>query len=194
MEIRQATYKDLNSLMNVFDEAKHIMRSCGNLKQWNEGYPSLDIVSKDIESGYCIVACEGNEILATMSLIPGPEITYSFIEGSWAYDDPYYVIHRMASTTPGRNIASKLFDWAFEHIRQFGLNTIRIDTHRDNCIMKHVLTKYGFNECGVIYLGNGDPRDAYIMKKEVIIRQACKEEASQLRLNARDHLGTKLQD
>lgn len=191
MEIRQATYKDLNSLMNVFDEAKHIMRSCGNLKQWNEGYPSLDIVSKDIESGYCIVACEGNEILATMSLIPGPEITYSFIEGSWPCDDPYYVIHRMASTTPGRNIASKLFDWAFEYIRQFGLNTIRIDTHRDNCIMKHVLTKYGFKECGVIYLENGDPRDAYIKVAGLIVDvDKPKAEALYARLGFR-HLDNK---
>ena len=39
--------------------------------------------------------------------------------------------------------------------------TIRIDTHHDNCIMKHILTKDGFTECGVIYLECGDPRDAY---------------------------------
>jgi hypothetical protein len=27
--------------------------------------------------------------------------------------------------------------------------------------MKHILTQYGFTECGVIYLESGDPRDAY---------------------------------
>ena len=27
--------------------------------------------------------------------------------------------------------------------------------------MKHILKKNGFTECGVIYLENGDPRDAY---------------------------------
>ena len=71
----------------------------------------------------------------------------------------------MATNAPGRTIACKMFDWAFEHIKKLGYNVIRIDTHRDNCIMKHVLSKYGFKMCGVIYLENGDPRDAYHMAK-----------------------------
>mgnify|MGYP003396628019 FL=1 len=164
MEIRQATYKDLDTLMKVFEGAKQIMRSCGNIHQWNDGYPSVDIVSNDIESGYCIVACEENEIIATMALIPGPDPTYAHIEGRWSNEDPYYVIHRIATNAPGRNLASKMFDWAFEHASYKGVSTIRIDTHKDNCIMKHILTKYGFHECGVIYLANGDPRDAYLLK------------------------------
>jgi hypothetical protein len=65
-----------------------------------------------------------------------------------------------------------MFDWAFDHIgkKRFGpeavcpTSTIRIDTHRDNCIMKHILTKYGFTMCGVIYLADGAPRDAYYLK------------------------------
>ena len=103
-----------------------------------------------------------------MALIPGPEPTYSFIEGDWPNDDPYYVIHKIAAPISGRNVASKLFDWAFEHIATTGFSTIRIDTHRDNCIMKHILTKYGYTECGVIYLQNGASRDAYILKKDNI--------------------------
>ena len=98
-----------------------------------------------------------------MALIPGPDPTYSYIEGSWQNEDPYYVIHRIAVPSPGNNLASRMFDWAFENISSQGVSCIRIDTHRDNCIMKHVLTKYGFRECGVIYLANGDPRDAYII-------------------------------
>ena len=161
MEIRQATYNDLDTLMEVFEGAKLIMRSCGNLNQWNSGYPSADIVRTDIESGCCYVACEDGKILATMSLIPGPDPTYTYIDGRWPNEDPYYVIHRIATRTPGRRLASKLFDWAFEKINSEGVRSIRIDTHKDNCIMKHILTKYGFRECGVIYLTNGDSRDAY---------------------------------
>ena len=67
-----------------------------------------------------------------------------------------------ATSAPGRNLASKMFDWAFEEVRSKGINSIRIDTHRDNCIMKHILTKYGFQECGVIYLADRAPRNAYI--------------------------------
>ena len=161
MEIRQATQSEIKSLMKLFEGARQIMRSCGNLHQWNDGYPSEEVVLKDIEAGHCFVVCETDEILATMALIPGPEPTYSFIEGRWPDENPYYVIHRIAAAAPGRKLASVMLDWAFEHIKETGCNTIRIDTHHENCIMKHILAKYGFNECGVIYLDNGDPRDAY---------------------------------
>ncbi|MBO7240669.1 MAG: GNAT family N-acetyltransferase, partial [Bacteroidaceae bacterium] len=73
---------------------------------------------------------------------------------------PYHVIHRIAVTAPGKGYAQKMFDWAL------GLTeTIRIDTHRDNVIMHHILRKYGFIYCGVIYLANGEARDAYQLSK-----------------------------
>lgn len=164
MIIRQASYSDIELLKKVFEGAKRIMRESGNLHQWNDGYPSEEIIRKDIESGYCYVVCDDDTVLGTMTLIQGPEPTYNYIEGKWSDDSPYYVIHRLATAAPGRNIARKMLDWAFTHILQYQYNTIRIDTHRDNCIMKHILTKYGFKECGVIYLENGDPRDAYLLK------------------------------
>lgn len=163
MTIRQATYADLKSIMKLFEGAKAIMRASGNRHQWNDGYPSEDIVVEDIRNGYCHLACLGDAIIAVMALIPGPDPTYSYIEGNWPDENPYYVIHRIAAPVPGRNVAATLLDWAFEHIATKGYHSIRIDTHRDNCIMKHILTKYGFSECGVIYLENGDPRDAYCL-------------------------------
>ena len=165
MEVRQATYDDIDLLMDIFSKARQIMRNCGNVNQWKDTYPSKEIVMEDIKSGHSFVICEDGNILGTMALIPCPEPTYAYIEGQWPDDEPYYAIHRVATNAPGRNIACKMFDWAFEHIRKFGCNVIRIDTHRDNCIMKHVLSKYGFRMCGVIYLENGDPRDAYHMAK-----------------------------
>ena len=161
MDIRKAKYEDLDSLMEIFGQAREIMRTSGNLHQWNDNYPSAEVVLKDIENGHCHVICNGTEILGTMALIPGPDPTYAHIEGEWPDERPYYAIHRIATSAPGRNVAKKMFDWAFTHIAAHGRDVIRIDTHRDNCIMQHILTKYGFKMCGVIYLENGDPRDAY---------------------------------
>lgn len=165
MEIRQATYSDLSALMDIFEGAKRIMRASGNLLQWNDGYPSEEVLLADISDGHCFVVCDGDVLLATMALIQGPDPTYAYIEGEWPDDEPYYVIHRIATDAPGRNLACKMFDWAYDYMRPKGCSTIRIDTHRDNCIMKHILTKYGFSECGIIYLTNGDPRDAYCLNK-----------------------------
>ena len=46
-------------------------------------------------------------------------------------------------------------------------DNIRIDTHRDNVIMRHLLEKHGFKYCGIIYLENGDERLAYQKCQEI---------------------------
>ena len=162
MEIRKAVYDDIPMLMHIFECAKGIMRASGNMHQWGDGYPSCDIVEKDIDAGVCYVMCDENGVIvAVMSFIPGPDPTYSYIEGGgWLDDEPYFVIHRIAVAAPGKWCAVKLLDWAFNHA-----STVRIDTHRDNVIMHHILRRYGFEYCGVIYLANGDPRDAYMLCK-----------------------------
>lgn len=165
MEIRLATYSDLEILMDIFEGAKRIMRASGNLQQWNGTYPTADIVRKDIEGGNCYVLCDDKHIVGTMALIKGPDPTYSYIEGEWPDEEQYYVIHRIATSVPGRNVAKLMLDWAFGHISEQDCRAIRIDTHSDNCIMKHILSKYGFKMCGVIYLDDGSPRDAYHLSK-----------------------------
>ena len=76
--------------MEIFHKARQIMRASGNLDQWNDSYPSQDIILNDIDNGYCVLLCECSEtdrketVIATMSFIPGPDPTYSYIEkGPW---------------------------------------------------------------------------------------------------------------
>ena len=167
--VRKATYEDVPELMEVFGKAREIMRASGNMQQWSDGYPSEEVVRKDIEEGVCYVHCDRklNEetgkreerIIATMAFIPGPDPTYAKIHnGQWIDESPYYVIHRIAAAEPGHNVAFMLLDWAF-----LQTGNIRIDTHKDNVIMQHILDKQGFTHCGMIYLANGDPREAYQM-------------------------------
>lgn len=40
---------DGERIMEVFSAAKTIMRASGNMHQWGEDYPSLDVVRADIE-------------------------------------------------------------------------------------------------------------------------------------------------
>ena len=161
--IRKATTDDIPALLRLFENAKAIMRASGNLHQWGVGYPSPEVVRGDIERGVCYVVTNDatGEFEATMAFIEGPDPTYSYIEnGAWLNDEPYHVIHRIAVAAPGKGYARRLLDWAFERA-----GTVRIDTHRDNVIMHHILRKYGFERCGVIYLTNGDARDAYQLSK-----------------------------
>ena len=156
MIIRPAHITDLADIMAVLDAAKGIMRASGNLGQWVNGYPSEEVVLHDIDNGYGFVV-EEDRIVGYFAFIPSPEPTYSYIEdGSWLNDEPYHVVHRIASYPEVHGIFNVIMDWCFDRD-----SNIRIDTHKDNHIMQHCIAKYGFTYCGIIYLQSGDPRLAY---------------------------------
>ena len=175
MHIRKATYEDLPILMQIFMAARKTMRECGNIHQWNDNYPSEEIVRKDIDSGTCMIMCDSDDdnIIATMAFIPGPDPTYAKLytdetmsqECKWPDESPYHVIHRIAAAKPGGDAARRMLDWAFDYMASCfddkASAAIRIDTHSDNVIMHHILLKYGFRRCGVIMLADGAPRTAY---------------------------------
>lgn len=155
--IRLAQESDIPAIMCVIDMARQIMHNSGNTNQWINGYPSDSIIRDDIiilNAGFVIE--ENRQIIGYFAFIPSPEPTYSFIKGKWLNDEPYYVIHRMASLPEYHGIFSDIMEWSFLRTQ-----TIRIDTHRDNHIMQHNLQKHGFSYCGIIYLRNGDERIAY---------------------------------
>ena len=57
-------------------------------------------------------------------------------------------------------VSEACLDWCFER-----WPNVRVDTHRDNKVMQHILTKYGFQRCGIIYVKNGTERIAYQMER-----------------------------
>ena len=161
MHIEKARPDQIDVILGIYDTTRAFMRKSGNMNQWNDSYPSEETVSTDIGNGDCMVLCEDGRIIATMAFIPGPDPTYATIyDGCWPDDSPYHVIHRIAVDEPGHDAARRLLDWGFAQTR-----CIRIDTHRDNVIMHHILQKYGFIRCGIIHLANGDPREAYHLNR-----------------------------
>ena len=162
MFIRQAHKEDLKAILDVLDAAKGIMRASGNTRQWENGYPSEEVILHDIRKGYGYVVEAGSGPIGYFAFIPSPEPTYSYIEGgSWLDDSPYHVVHRVASYPHVHGVFRAIMDWCFSQDPN-----IRIDTHRDNRIMQHCILRYGFTYCGIIYLQSGDERHAYQRKRE----------------------------
>jgi hypothetical protein len=157
MLIRAAHSRDLKEIMAVLNAAIGIMRASGNTRQWTNGYPSEDVIRNDIEKGFGYVGEEGSRVVAYFAFIPSPDPTYGYIEGgSWLNDAPYHVVHRIGSFPEVHGVFRAIMDWCFSQDAN-----IRVDTHRDNSIMQHCLSSYGFTYCGIIYLQSGDERLAY---------------------------------
>jgi hypothetical protein len=159
MEVRQAIPEDIAKILEIIDEARVIMRENGNLTQWADGYPSQDTILADIENGHGFVCTVADEITGYFCLMTGddPDPNYRVIEaGKWLDNKPYGVIHRLASGRKVKGIAQLAFDFAFSRI-----GNIRVDTHHDNIPMQNFLKKHGFDYCGIIYVSDGTPRDAF---------------------------------
>lgn len=119
IKIRKTQPTDITILMDIFEQAKHIMRKDGNMLQWRGNYPSREIVIADIEQGNSYVCTDDTEeIIGTFAFIRGNDPTYTHIyEGKWVEDTlPYGVIHRLASTEHSKGVANAcLQNWNRTH-------------------------------------------------------------------------------
>ncbi len=157
MEIRNTTIEDVNVVMEIYNQARQYMRQHGNQDQWVNGYPNIELIQEDIREHNSYVCIDENQIVGVFRFTLGIDPTYIKIyEGQWLNEEPYGVVHRIASASHMRGVASFCLDWCFEQC-----NNIRIDTHRDNRVMHNLLMKNGYAKCGIIYLQDGAERLAY---------------------------------
>lgn len=157
MTIRKSTLADIPQMMEIFAIARRFMAATGNPSQWSATYPSVEQLRDDVMSGNSYVCIENERIVATFLLRGGNDPTYDVIyDGAWPNSNPYATIHRIASSGEIKGIFARVMAFA---LRTYV--TIRIDTHRDNKVMQHVIEKAGFEFCGIIHCWNGDEREAY---------------------------------
>ena len=158
MNIRQATSVDFEPIMSIYKNAQQFMIQSGNPTQWGTEYPSPALIQEDIESGVSyVVVDESGVVRGVCALTEGPDITYQVIEeGEWLNEEPYVVIHRIASDASAKGIMRVVVDYCKGHYEN-----IRIDTHADNVVMQKQILKNGFVKCGIIFVADGSSRIAY---------------------------------
>lgn len=156
MEIRKTQMSELESLLKIYAYAREQMRLSGNPTQWGDNRPAESDVVCDIQKGNSYVILNDGEICGVFAFIIGEEPTYKRIEGEWKNNTQYGTIHRIASNGRFKGIFNTCVEFC-----QSKIPHLRIDTHRDNKIMQHLIEKSGFERCGIIYVSDGTPRIAY---------------------------------
>jgi RimJ/RimL family protein N-acetyltransferase len=157
MEIRKTKMEELDQVMAIYAHARQFMADHGNATQWGTTKPYREDVIEDINVGYSHVCVENNEIVAVFYYREGIDPTYLTVyDGQWINQEPYGVVHRIASAGTVKGAGSFCLDWAYEQCKN-----LKIDTHRNNIVMQNLLKKNGFEYCGIIHLLDGDERLAY---------------------------------
>ena len=155
--IRKASTDDFTIVSNLIEQGKAKMIKTGNPNQWSANYPAESTIRRDIAQGDCYLLYECGMPIATFVAKAGPELNYHRIDnGSWLDDQPYYVIHRVASLEGVHGVMADIISYCSAFT-----SSIRIDTHADNRPMQASLIRLGFVYCGIIYVENGDSRLAF---------------------------------
>lgn len=161
--IRISTPADLPVVLQLCDAARLIMRQSGNMTQWPVGEPQDSVFEADIAACVShIVEVDGRPV-ATFALIAGPDPLYAVVSDGPGWQRPegeHFVLHRLASDGSAPGIFAAVMDFCSS------IKDLRVDTYKDNAIMRHLLAKYGFTYVGTIFLADGSSRIAFQRLKD----------------------------
>ena len=162
MILRLAEMEDRPAILAVFAAARAFMASHGNPTQWGTDRPAPALIDADLAARRLqVLTGEDGVIHGVFTLIVGPYHAYEEMEeGAWRWQETYGTIHRLASDGALHGVLPAVLA-ACE--REIGY--LRADTHPDNKVMQHLLTKYGFQYAGIIRADDGTIRWAYERKE-----------------------------
>lgn len=162
MIIRKSKLDDIAAIMEIVADAQALLRSQG-VDQWQDGYPTVDVITKDIANDDSYVLEDEGIVIATAVISFAGEVTYNSIDGAWLNDNDYVVVHRLAvrNSALRGGLARQMMLYAEKLALECNISDIRVDTHSDNKAMQSLLTSLGYALCGKITLLSGAPRIAF---------------------------------
>lgn len=155
--IRKAREEDIDALDNIYSHARRFMIENNNPEQWGNDHPSKEFILEKIRDGVQFVSENDKEIDGAFSFIIGEDETYQLIDDGEFIDSSLYgTIHSLAKKKGREHFFDDVISFALEKISH-----LRIDTHRDNSIMRKLIFEKNFIYCGIIYVLDHSPRLAY---------------------------------
>ncbi len=157
--IRKAHIEDTERILSIVRSAQLSLRELG-IDQWQDGYPSREVIDADITAGVGWVITDVNDnIIGYSAIVMSGEPAYTQIaDSSWHTPNDYVVVHRLCvdSTLHRQGTATALMRHAANIARNEGIKGFRIDTHRGNIRMLALVERLGFSYCGIITYDSGE--------------------------------------
>lgn len=166
IHIRSAVVEDLEKIIELFDISRKTMSEQG-IDQWQDGYPFRSDIESDIENNLAYVLYSEGSLVGYFAYTTGKEEVYeTMTEGAFREEKQYRYssVHRVAIAPErrGHGYGKQIFDYAVKLAHIDHALSLRCDTHEDNRPMRALLTKCGFQYCGVVYYVRGEKKDRRI--------------------------------
>lgn len=164
LDYRCADINDLDAIITLIQDAVISMEK-NNIHQWDELYPTREMIQKDIESGHLYIGMiKGN--IAVMFVL-NQECDEAYRNGRWMHPDKaYFVIHRLCvnPVCQNRGIAKRTLLFIEEQVKEKNIFAIRLDVFSEN---PYALKLY--QDMGYSIVGHADWRKGrfYLMEKYI---------------------------
>lgn len=165
MNIRLATRKDLAQVLQLFESAKRWMINQG-INQWDQDYPTSDVIEKDVNAKTLFVAfTEYQELVGAITLDNHQDPEYDDV--NWKHKEiKSLTVHRLCIDPEKgrRGFGLALMQFAETHAKEQGCCSIRLDSYSLNPINLAFYKKLGYNHVGQVFF-NRRPDPFYCFEK-----------------------------
>lgn len=163
MNFRKAVVADTKDVCEVIEDGRASLKELG-IDQWQASSPNRAIIEADIacDQGF-VVTDDNGGIMGYMMLSDVGDVLYDDIVGGvWLTDSDsadarYLSVHRVAvrKEARGSGVGRFMLEKAQMVASACGLDSVRIDTHEGNTVMRRLLESLGFTQCGTVLMPPG---------------------------------------
>lgn len=146
---------DKDEVMQLLNAAKENMKENG-LDQWDEIYPAISDVAKDIKEGTLTLVKQGGKLVAVYTLNKHQDAAYKF--GNFKDNsDNFIVLHRLCVKPEyrGMGIAARTLRYIDEEALKEGFSSIRLDVFTKNPRAVKLYESAGYSYAGDAYFRKG---------------------------------------
>lgn len=139
------------------DPAWRIVERCkaalaaGGIRQWDDVYPTRDVVAEDVRRGALhVLEDEDGRCLACVALDDVQAEEYRSL--TWTTEEPALVVHRLCvdPAAQGRGLAHGLMEFAESYAAGYGYGSVRLDAYTGNPRSVSLYRRRGYREVGQI--------------------------------------------
>ena len=155
MIFRKAIKSDTINIMKVYAAAINHMEEMG-IHQWDELYPSKNIICEDIRNKELYIGLSDDKIVSAFTLNPTHDNEYEI--GNWLYGNlRFSVVHRLCvnSSCQGKQIGTQTMEYIEDTLKSENYEAVRLDAFSQNPVALRLYEKLGYCKVGEVVFRKG---------------------------------------
>jgi ribosomal protein S18 acetylase RimI-like enzyme len=168
--IVRADTSHIDAAYEIIDDCRIDLRRRGIL-QWDETYPTRDVVVKDVDRGQLYVLLARDVPAAVLTLDEHQPPEYATV--AWTFPEPALVVHRLCVSpkAQGKGLGGQVMEFAEHFAATHQFASVRLDAYTANPQSVALYVRRGYREAGQVFFTRR-PLPFYCFELDISARAA----------------------